>query len=201
MQFVQKVKQNQQDLTRALAKALDTRDTHTLYHSENVANFSVQIAKKMNLSEQKCREIQIGALLHDIGKIGIAEHVLSKPGKLTSDEYELIKSHPKIGHDIIKHVNNFQDSGVLDIVLYHHEKFDGTGYPNGLKGENIPLEARIVAVADAYDAMVSKRIYKNEMDYASVRQELINNKGKQFDPEIVDVFLSLLDQGALRGNV
>lgn len=193
MKYVQKVKEDNLELTTALANALDCRDPYTLHHSENVAKYSVQIAEKMKLSKDSCGIIRKGALLHDIGKIGIAEHILLKSRKLTDEEYEIIKRHPIIGHNMIKHVGNFHNNGVLDIVLYHHERYDGAGYPEGLKGNQIPLFARIVAVADTFDAMTSKRIYRDELNLEYTLNEIRKNKGSQFDPEIVDIFLSLFE--------
>lgn len=197
MKYVQKVKENNLELIKALSNSLDSRDNYTSYHSENVAKYALQIAKKMNLSSDVCHSIHVGGLLHDIGKIGIPEYILTKPKTLTNDEYELIKTHPKIGYETIKHVSKFKESGILDVVLYHHERFDGKGYPEGLKGEEIPLVARIVAVADTFDAMTSKRVYRNELDLTFTLNEIRNNKGTQFDPEIVDVFLSLFDSQQL----
>lgn len=194
MKNVQRVNEDNFELTKALANALDSRDSYTLHHSENVAKYALEIAEKMKLPKDQCNIIRIGSLLHDIGKIGIPEHVLTKPGKLINDEYELIKEHPKIGYEIIKHVKGFQKGGILDIVLYHHERFDGKGYPTGLKGYEIPLVARIVAIADTYDAMTSKRVYRQELDLEYTLNEIDKNKGTQFDPEIVDVFLSLFNK-------
>jgi len=194
MQNVQKVKQDNLELTIALANALDSRDAYTLHHSENVARYALEIAEKMKLSKKLCNVIHIGGLLHDIGKIGIPGHILSKPGKLTDDEYNLIKKHPTIGYEMIKHVTSFKQNGILDIVLYHHERYDGKGYPTGLKGRQIPLVARIVAVADTFDAMSSKRVYRNELNLEYILNEIQKNKGTQFDPEIVNVFLSLFEQ-------
>jgi putative nucleotidyltransferase with HDIG domain len=148
MKNVQKVTEDNLELTKALANALDSRDTYTLHHSENVSRYSVEIAENMKLSEDLCKIIHIGGLLHDIGKIGVPENILTKPGKLTDGEYNLIKQHPTIGYEMIKHVTSFRKNGILDIVLYHHERYDGKGYPEGLKGNEIPLVARIVAVAD-----------------------------------------------------
>lgn len=199
---VQKVKDDNLELTTALANALDSRDTYTLHHSENVAKYGVKIAEKLNLSKEECSIIRIGGLLHDIGKIGVPEHILTKPGKLTEDEYNVITTHPTIGYEIIKHVTSFHRNGVLDIVLYHHERYDGKGYPAGLKGEEIPLVARIISVADTFDAMISRRVYREELDLAFTLNEIKKNKGTQFDPEIVDVFLSLFkDEAESKRNI
>jgi len=194
MKNYQKIKEGNLELTMALAKALDSRDTYTLHHSENVAKYAVDTAKKMGLSKDICDVIYIGGLLHDIGKIGIPEYILTKPGKLTDDEYAIIKNHPNIGYEMIKHVSNFNENGILDIVLYHHERYDGNGYPNGLKGDQIPLIARIVAIADTFDAMTSRRVYRPELDLEYTLNEICKNKGTQFDPEITDVFLSLFQK-------
>jgi putative nucleotidyltransferase with HDIG domain len=194
MRNIQKVKKDSIELTTALANALDSKDTYTMHHSENVASYSIEIAERMKLSKDLCDMIRIGGLLHDIGKIGLPEHILTKPGKLTNDEYNIIKTHPILGYEIIKHVASFNENGVLDIVLYHHERYDGKGYPTGLKGNQIPLVARIVAIADTFDAMTSKRVYRNELDLEYTLNEIRKNKGTQFDPEIAEVFLSLFDK-------
>ena len=200
MKYVQKVEEDNLELTIALANALDSRDHYTLNHSENVANYAVQLAERLNLPKMSCEIVRNGALLHDIGKIGIPENILTKQGKLTEEEYEIIKSHPTLGHNMIKHIGNFHKNGVLDIVLYHHERYDGKGYPMGLKGKQIPLFARIVAIADSFDAMTTKRVYREELVLEYALNELRKNKGKQFDPEIVDAFLSLFDQSTINSN-
>ncbi|WP_449620410.1 HD-GYP domain-containing protein [Robertmurraya sp. Marseille-Q9965] len=194
MRYVQKVRKDYFELTTALANALDSRDPYTRHHSENVSKYAVEIAQEMELSAELCDIIRIGGLLHDIGKIGIPEHILTKKGKLTEEEYNIIKTHPNIGYKIIKHITNFSENGVLDIVLYHHERYDGSGYPNGLKGKEIPLLARIVAVADTFDAMVSQRVYREKLDLNSTLGEIVQNKGTQFDPEIVDIFLRVVER-------
>ncbi|WP_237562795.1 HD-GYP domain-containing protein [Bacillus dakarensis] len=193
MKSVQKIKVDNLELTTALANALDSRDPYTLNHSENVAKYAVQIAEKMGLPKASCEILRKGSLLHDTGKIGIQEHVLMKNGKLTDEEYEIIKSHPTIGFNMVKHISDFHSNGVLDIILYHHERYDGKGYAKGLKGEQIPLFARIVAVADTFDAMTSKRVYREKLDLAFTLNVIRNNKGTQFDPYIADVFLALFE--------
>ncbi|MCM3768461.1 HD-GYP domain-containing protein [Neobacillus niacini] len=194
MYYVQKVKKDALDLTKSLINALDFRDTYTSDHSENVSRYAVKIAENMNLSKEHCHVIHTGGLLHDIGKIGIPENILTKPSELTSEEYNIIKSHPVIGYDMLKHVDGFKKNGMLDIVLYHHERYDGKGYPKGLKGTDIPLAARIVCVADAFDAMMSKRVYRNKADLDVTLNEMRRNKGTQFDPEVVDAFLSIIQE-------
>ncbi|WP_373742905.1 HD-GYP domain-containing protein [Jeotgalibaca porci] len=194
MQHAIKIKNNQLELIKALSTALDYRDTYTMNHSLNVARYAVSIAEEMNLSRGSIDSIRTGALLHDIGKIGIPEHILMKNGKLTDEEYKTIQSHPEIGYQMINHIDDYRKNGVLDIVRYHHERYDGTGYPEGLKGRDIPLFARIVAVADAFDAMTSKRVYRDEFDMAYTLDQLVKNKSKQFDPEITDAFLNVLNR-------
>ena len=189
-----KSRDDELELTTVLANALDSRDSYTLNHSENVAKYSVQIAEKLKLSKECCAISRKGALLHDIGKIGISEHILMKNGTLTNEEYEEIKIHPTIRYNMIKHVADFHKNGILDMVLYHHERYDGKGYPAGLKGNQIPLYARIAAVADTFDAMTTKRVYREELSLDYTLNEIQKNKGTQFDPEIVDTFLSLFER-------
>ncbi len=185
-------KKNMVDLIHSLANSLDSRDKNTALHSSNVAEYSRKIAEEMKLSKRKCENIYFGGLLHDIGKIGVPEDVLNKPMSLTNSEYELIKQHPVTGYNLVKHIKRFKDQGILDMILYHHERFDGKGYPSGLKGEEIPLEARIIGVADAFDAMTSKRIYQNtEANWKEALAEMERHKGTQFDPKVVTVFVKL----------
>lgn len=190
-QFTEK-KQTQIDLVASLSKQIDARNTYTANHSYNVSKYAVIIAKEMGLTKPQCDAIEIGGLLHDIGKIGIDEAVLTKPSRLTADEKEHIKQHSQIGYDTIKHISFFEEMGVLDMILYHHERYDGKGYPSGIKGKEIPLTARIIAVADAFDAMTTDRSYRNKLDSEIVKNELLNNKGTQFDPEIVDAFIKAI---------
>jgi putative nucleotidyltransferase with HDIG domain len=193
MKSNQKIKEDHLELILALSKALDSRDTYTSNHSTNVARYASEIAKKMKLPQNDIEIIYKGGILHDIGKIGIPENILLKPGSLTCEEYHIIKNHPKIGYEMIKHVSDFNETGVLDIVLYHHERYDGKGYPRGLSGTDIPLFARIMAIADSFDAMTSKRVYRNEIDLENTLIEIKRNKGTQFDPEITEVFLSFFN--------
>lgn len=202
--LIQKYENEQEDilsLVLALSKTLDARDPYTASHSVKVAKYAVMIAEKMKLSAKTCQNIYIGALLHDIGKIGIQGHILNKPSRLTAAEFEHIKCHPKIGLEMVNHIPKFKKSGLLDIILYHHERFDGKGYPIGLKEHEIPLAARIVSVADSFDAMTSKRIYRNEpltLDY--VFNQLKSNSGTQFDPDAVKTIIQLLEEGKIEIN-
>lgn len=186
---IEKLKKLLLDTVIALGRSLDSSDPYTAKHSEDVAEYALIIAKSMKLSKAKCTAIKIGGLLHDIGKIGIPSNIINKKGRLTEEEFAKMKEHPVIGYNNLKHISELQQNGVLDIVLYHHERYDGKGYPRGLKGKDIPLLARIVCVADCFDAMVTKRIYRDQLSYDVAIQELRNNKGTQFDPEIVDIFL------------
>jgi len=177
------------EIVEALATALDAKNSCMCGHSERVADISLSIARAMGLSESKQQTIHIGAHLHDLGKIGIPDAILNKPGKLTDEEFTIIKEHPVIGYNIVRKVKVF--STISDIVRYHHERFDGKGYPEGMVGMEIPLGARIVAVADAFDAMTTPRNYRNCLSYRQALAEIIRCRGSQFDPEIVDLFAEM----------
>lgn len=173
----------------SLANALDARDPYTAGHSRRVSASSCAIAEALRLPAQEVTEIQIGALLHDIGKIGIPDQVLQKPGKLTDEEFALINEHPTIGRHILEGVNDFQV--YLDTVELHHENWDGSGYPRGLAGRTVPLGARIVHVVDAYDAMTSDRPYRKGMSHEQALSILQKCAGTQFDPDLVRVLSEL----------
>ena len=173
-----------------MAQALDARDPYTAGHSTRVSLYSTSIAQAMGLPADQVQIIDIGARLHDIGKIGIPDAVLQKPGRLTDQEFGLIKLHPQIGKKILEKVGRFQD--YLPIVELHHEDYNGRGYPLGLKGEEIPLNARIVHVADVYDAITSDRSYRKAMSVERVLELLESGSGTQFDPNVIEVFLSVL---------
>lgn len=175
---------------RALANAIDASDTYTHGHSLRVTEYALLIGRQMKMDEETLKSLQFSALLHDVGKISIKSEVLSKPGSLTEEEYEMIKKHPQNGATIIAPVEIFKEK--IPGVKYHHEKFDGTGYPEGLKGEEIPLLARIIAVADAFDAMTSTRPYRNALTDEIAEKEIIKNSGYQFDPEISKLFIDIL---------
>ncbi|PYT27403.1 MAG: hypothetical protein DMG57_18455 [Acidobacteria bacterium] len=170
----------------SLASALDARDRYTAGHSRRVSEFSCAIAHAVNATSEELDEIRIGALLHDIGKIGIADSVLQKPGRLTKEEYTIVQQHPTIGRRILEGVHAFQR--YLAIVELHHENWNGTGYPWGLRGDATPLGARIVHIVDAYDAMTSDRPYRRGMSHEDAIRVLQENAGTQFDPEIVPIF-------------
>lgn len=180
------VKETYLQSTNALLKAIDARDHYTLLHSQQVSACAVKIATAMNLSSALINIISNAGLLHDIGKIGIKEKILVKTDPLTKAEYQLLKRHPVIGVNILKDISFLEDE--LPFILHHHERFDGSGYPHGLKGRSIPLGAKILAVADAYAAMSTDRNFKKKKNNEEIIDDLTFQKGKQFDPDIVDVF-------------
>ncbi|WP_302582973.1 HD domain-containing phosphohydrolase [Anaerostipes caccae] len=175
----------------ALAHTIDDKDPDTNGHSRRVAGYTKQIAQSLGWSEQDSENAYFVALLHDIGKIGIPDAVLKKQNRLTDKEYELMKKHPAIGADILKDIKMLD--GLSNGTLYHHERFDGSGYPSGLKGDEIPLIARIISVADTYDAMTSTRCYRKGMGQETALAELKKQSGRQFDPKIVNQFLKITD--------
>ena len=171
----------------SLRLAVDAKDSYTKNHSDRVAYYSTLMGQKLGLTNEELETLHDGAMFHDIGKIGIPDAILQKPGKLTDDEYDDIKNHPSIGSKILAPSKIFND--IIPIVKHHHERFDGKGYPSSLKGEEIPLLARIVCAADAFDAMTSDRSYRPRFTLIKALDELENGKGTQFDPDIVDAFL------------
>ena len=171
----------------SLRLAVDAKDSYTKNHSDRVSYYSVLIAKGLNLSLEEIELVRNGGLFHDIGKIGIPDAILQKAGKLTDEEYHDIKNHPSIGEHILQPARIFND--IIPMVKHHHERFDGRGYPSGLAGENIPLFARIVCIADSFDAMTSDRSYRPRYTLYKALEELERCKGTQFDSELVDVFV------------
>ena len=174
-----------------LRYTVEAKDTYTRGHSDRVSAYSVLLGEKLGLSEKELNDLKIGGLFHDIGKIGVPDSILLKDSKLTDDEYSEIKNHPAIGAHILSNATIFSD--IIPIVKHHHERFDGLGYPGKLKGEEIPYLARITAVADAFDAMTSKRTYRNSLPLDIVKAEIEKCKGTQFDPECADAFLDILN--------
>ncbi len=174
---------------KAMSSAIDAKDPYTQGHSERVAMLSAKIAQQLGQSEEQVERIRISGLVHDVGKIGVPESVLCKPGRLTDDEFGMIKLHPTIGYEILKDIPSLHD--ILPGVLHHHEKWDGSGYPEGLSGEDIPLMARIMAIADTFDAMSSNRAYRSGMPRAKVLAEIERCAGSQFDPELIPHFLAI----------
>ncbi len=178
-------------VVRALSSAIEAKDPYTCGHSDRVARVSVRLAKELGCDPSTLHTLYMAGLLHDIGKIGIDDAVLRKPGKLTDDEYDQVKQHPELGYRILADIRQF--AGVLPAVLHHHEQWDGCGYPFQLSGDQTPKLARIVAVADAYDAMSSDRPYRKGMDPAKVDQVLRKGAGQQWDPEVVAAFFAVRD--------
>jgi len=175
----------------ALAATVDAKDHYTYGHSRKVSDYSVAIAEALGLPQDRIATIRAASLLHDIGKVGIPDSILSKQGPLTDEEWEPVKVHPKLGVEILRHIIDLVNC--LPAILHHHERYDGKGYPSGLKGNNIPLEGRILAVADAYDAMTSPRPYREQLSSQQAINELKRCAGTQFDPELVDVFSKLIE--------
>ncbi len=170
---------------------VEAKDTYTRGHSDRVSEYSVLLGKKLGLSDEDINTLKIGGLFHDIGKIGVPDSILLKDSKLTDDEYSEIKNHPSIGAHILSNATIFKN--VLPVVKHHHERYDGNGYPGKLKGEEIPLLARIAAVADSFDAMTSRRTYRNSLTLDIVKAEIEKCKGSQFDPSCADAFLDILN--------
>ncbi len=171
--------------------AIDAKDHYTHGHSNRVSKYSVQIGEALNLSKNDIELLRESGIFHDVGKIGIDDKILKKAGKLTTEEYNEMKKHPEIGVLILSAVSMFED--ILPIVLYHHEKFNGTGYPKGLSGEDIPFLARILAIADAFDAMTTDRIYQKKLSLKEAKEEVRNGSGTQFDPYLADVLIELIN--------
>jgi response regulator RpfG family c-di-GMP phosphodiesterase len=174
---------------QALTAAIDAKDRYTRGHSERVALMGSRLAAASGMSAEQVERVRISGLVHDVGKIGVPEAVLRKPGRLTDEEFEQIKRHPVIGHTILKDIPALED--ILPGVLYHHERWDGRGYPEGLAGERIPLFGRLLAVADAFDAMSSNRAYRPAIPREKVLREIADGAGTQFDPELAKIFLTL----------
>ncbi len=179
---------------KALAAAIDAKDKYTCGHSDRVMQYTMGIAQEVtrklkSLTIKDINDIQYAALIHDIGKIGIRDNILTKPGKLTNKEYSIVKLHPVVGYEILNEVHYLNN--VKHIVRHHHEWYNGTGYPDGLKGEDIPMGAQIICVADAYDAMTSTRPYRRMMSHQEALDELNRFSGKQFSPNIVDAFMKV----------
>ena len=184
-----RAEQAYRDTLDALAAALDIRDPETAGHSRRVIGYCLEIATVLGCSEAELRIMSRGACLHDIGKIGIPDAILLKPRRLTQAERKIMETHVRIGYELVCRIAVLADTA--DIILTHHERYDGAGYPQGLAGEEIPREARIFAVADALDAMTSDRPYRQALPYATARAEIIRESGRQFDPQVVNAFLSI----------
>ncbi len=196
--LTEKLENTYVETIQTIQYTVEAKDLYTRGHSNRVSEYSILIGEKLGLSDDDISRLRIGGLFHDVGKIGIPDSILQKSGKLTDDEYSEIKQHPIIGAKILSNSSIFKE--IIPIVKYHHERFDGKGYPEGLKGENIPYLARITAVADAYDAMTSRRVYRDSLPVDKVITEIEKNKGTQFDPEIAEVFLNILKNKIYNSN-
>ncbi len=188
---LEQLEQSYDDTLEALGGALDLKDAETEGHCRRVTAFTIAIAKEMRVEPLQLPQIARAAFLHDIGKMAISDQILRKPGPLTPEEREIMRTHCKIGYGMVTRISFLREAA--EIVLSHQEYFDGTGYPRGLKGEDIPLGARIFAVADALDAMISDRIYRKALPISHARKEIQRCSGSQFDPQVVTVFLSMPD--------
>ncbi|EGJ49314.1 HD-GYP domain-containing protein [Desulfocurvibacter africanus] len=181
-------------LAESLGNAVDAKDPHTLAHSEEVAVVTQTLALSMGLPPASADLIHVAGHLHDLGKIGVPDAVLRKPGKLAPDEWLLIKAHPSIGADILRPLDCLRDSGIMEMVLHHHERFDGQGYPHGLRGQSIPLGARIITLADSLSAMLQARPYRPPLEFDEAASEIERCSGSQFDPEVVKAFMGNKDK-------
>lgn len=191
-----RIKQLESDLSRmssalvcSLVTMLDLSELHTGVHGTRLAEWAVRVAQLLGLDERELRDVEIASLLHDIGKVGVSQQILLKPGKLTPEEYEEVKKHPDYGWAILRLLPGFERVSLF--VLHHHERIDGNGYPGGLKGDEIPLGARIVAVVDAFDVMMSGRSYRDPLPMEEAFRRLNAARGTQFDSRIVDLFLRI----------
>lgn len=184
------------ETTRALAAAVEAKDSYTQGHCGRVSQYAVEIGKRLGLSRHDLKELELAAILHDIGKIGVKDEILMKPGRLSFEEMRIMHLHPEIGRRILENVEPLRQ--VAMDILCHHEFINGKGYPQGLKGEKIPVISRIITVADSYDSMSSKRPYRGPLSDDEVRKRLLAGKGRQFDPLMIDAFLDLYDAGLIQ---
>ena len=190
------IKKNYLDIVDAFASSIEMRDPYTWGHSSLVSKIAILIGEEIKLDKNQLEELRIGGLLHDIGKIGISDKVLNKPGKLTKEEFKEIKKHPVIGYNIIKKISSLKK--IIPHVLYHQERYDGKGYPKGLKGKEIPVEGRILTIADTFAAMICNRPYRKALSVNKAYNVIIDNSGKQFDPDIVEVFIKLWENDKIK---
>lgn len=188
----EKLERISMQIVKTLSGAIDAKDTYTNGHSTRVAEYSREIARRAGLSKEAQDNIYMMGLLHDVGKIGIPDAIINKPAKLTEEEYSVIQNHPVMGAKILKNITEFPKLSTG--ARWHHERYDGKGYPDGISGEDIPLEARIIAIADAYDAMSSRRSYRDVLSQTQVRAEVQKGKGTQFDPVFAEIMLSMIDE-------
>ncbi len=179
-------------IVKTLSGAIDAKDTYTNGHSIRVAEYSREIARRAGFQEEAQSDVYMMGLLHDVGKIGIPDAIINKPARLTDEEYSVIRNHPVVGAEILGNITEFPKLSTG--AKWHHERYDGRGYPDGISGENIPAEARIIAVADAYDAMSSRRSYRDVLPQAQLREEMEKGVGTQFDPVFAQIMLTMIDE-------
>ncbi len=189
---LQKLERLSQQIINALAETIDAKDAYTNGHSRRVAQYSVEIAKRAGKSKKEQEHLYYTGMLHDIGKIGIPDSIITKNSSLSDKEYFVTRKHPEIGAEILETISEIPNLSVG--ARWHHERYDGTGYPDGLKGTEIPEEARIIAVADAYDAMASRRSYRDVLPQREVFEEIQKGRGTQFDPVFADIMLQLMEE-------
>ena len=180
------------EIVKALSDAVDAKDTYTRGHSARVAEYAREISRRAGCTEEEQQNVYMMGLLHDVGKIGIPDSIINKPGRLTDEEFETIKKHPVAGWQILKNISDFPELAIG--AKWHHERYDGKGYPDGLAGEKIPVQARMIAVADTYDAMTSNRSYRKALAQEVVRAELARGRGTQFDPFFADIMIQMIDE-------
>lgn len=181
----QELEELNNNLVSSLVSAIEAKDKYTLGHSERVSKYAVNIATKLNLPEKQIREIKIAGMLHDVGKIGISDEILHKPAKLSKAEFEEMKRHPSIGTWILNTLNLSENT--INAINYHHERYDGTGYPLGICGKDLPIETQIISLSDAYDAMTSERPYRDAMSPEEAIKEIKKNADTQFNPQLVEI--------------
>ncbi len=186
---IREIRSTYRQTLEALGAALDTRDLETQSHSRRVAGYTVILAFKMGIPRSQIIEIERGALLHDIGKIGVPDAIFLKPGPLNDDEWKIMRSHVELGYRMVRNIEFLKEASL--VIYGHHERYNGSGYPRGLKAEDIPIGARVFSVADTLDAMTSDRVYRRKLDFEAVRIEVVKHSGTQFDPKVVEAFLQI----------
>ncbi len=196
--IVQSLRKADEPMLLSLAQTVELKDPYTRGHCDRVAGYALMIAEALKLDEGKKNEIKYGSWLHDCGKIGVPERILNYNGPLGEAETDIMKKHPLWGADVARQAQ--LSAGVVNVILYHHERYDGQGYPSGIGGKNIPLEARIVSVADAFDAMTTDRPYRKQRDTHEALGIISSLKGKSLDPEVVDIFLSIIQEKLKSGD-
>jgi HD-GYP domain-containing protein (c-di-GMP phosphodiesterase class II) len=195
LQLIDRLRETFESSIAAVAGAVEARDGYTDQHCRRLAAFSSLMGRRLGMPEDQVRAMELGALLHDVGKIGVPDAILNKPGRLTDEERVQMQKHPEIGAGIVAPVVGLEKT-TLDCVIHHHERWDGDGYPEGLVGDEIPLAARIVSIVDVWDALSTARPYKAAYPQSEVRDRLLKGRGTQFDPDLIDLFFEVLeDQG------